>query len=211
MHVHATAFGLQPGADPVSVSRIGALLRDVARGAEGVDEVYAGANGHHLQGERDRAVLVLMDGPEALGPFLAHPAHADAGVLIRGVQRGGVGLDAGPLDPGAGAGTVQAESVRVHATLFRPASYEDEGRLEDVAAQLAEIAGDCASVVGTYAGPNLSRHQSAQTHAVVVAVDATVGLDEFDRHPLRPGVGATLTSLVREPVGIDLGPESYIA
>lgn len=211
MHVHATAFGLQQDADPSSVARIGALLRRVALDTDGVNEVYAGPNNHHLAGERDQAVLVLMDTPEALDPFRAHPAHVRAGALIRSVQQGGVGLDAGPLHPGAGATNVPADAVRVHATLFRPAAAEDETRLEEVATQLAQIAGDCASVVGTYAGPNRSRHLSAQTHAVLVAIDATVGLTEFDAHPLRAAVGAALTSLVTEPVGVDLGPASFIS
>ncbi|WP_109526626.1 MULTISPECIES: hypothetical protein [Nocardia] len=65
-----------PDSTPDVVGRIGALLRDVAGDASGIDEVYAGPN---LMSAQTHAVVVVVDDRVGLDEFDAHPLRGAVG------------------------------------------------------------------------------------------------------------------------------------
>lgn len=202
MHVHGTVFGLAPHADEGTVDAVGALLGEVGAATEGVRAVQFGLNPSKLADGRDRGIVVLMDGDEVLERYRAHPRHAEAGALLRPNIERGVGLDTGTMYTSA---RVKTETPRVHITLFERDPSIGPEVLTEVETHLRAAVDDCSGVLGIYVGKNESRHTPPVASCVVIVVDGDAGFDEFQAHPQRQRIAELMTSVVTQPIGLDLG------
>lgn len=203
MHVHGTAFGLTGEAEEGVVDTVGSLLARVGSETDGVRHVQVGANLSSLADGRDHGVVVLMDDASTIEAYRAHPAHPQAGALLKANIDTGIGIDTGPMHASTDAPT---DHPRVHITCFEPRTDVDaDAILAEVETHLQAAVDDCPGVLGVYIGENQSTHTPPVSSCVVIVTDGDDGFEEFQQHPQRQRIAELMTSVVTQPIGLDLG------